>query len=351
MHTQRLAADGGYVTVELSETDTAIHVKSDTTLTAEDSIRMLRGMMRIRTAEETIADLYKEQEMRTPTHFSIGQEAVAVGVSDVLTRQDVAYSGHRCHAHYLAKGGDLNAMVAELYGKETGSARGRGGSVHLSAPEVGFIASSAILGQTMAVATGSAWTFAMDGLPHVAVCFFGDGAIEEGIFHETLNFASVKHVPVVFVCENNGYSTHTPLEVRQPRGTTIWQRAQCYQMPSQFVDGNDVFSVRRAAQEAVQWARDGKGPYFLEFNTYRWREHVGPNWDYEAGYRTKAEVDSWIERCPIERTKRELVGAGVCTDAQLATWYAEIQREVDVAVEAAKAAPFPSVEHLLDGTY
>src|SRR6266567_4060857 len=162
MQTKRLAADGGHVTVELSETDTAIHVKSNTPLTHEDSIRMLREMMRIRTAEETIADLYKEQEMRTPTHFSIGQEAVAVGVSDVLTRQDVAYSGHRCHAHYLAKGGDLNAMVAELYGKETGSAHGRGGSVHLSAPEVGFIAASAILGQTMAVATGSAWAFAMD---------------------------------------------------------------------------------------------------------------------------------------------------------------------------------------------
>jgi pyruvate dehydrogenase E1 component alpha subunit len=312
---------------------------------------MLRDMMRIRSAEETLADLYKEQEMRTPTHFSIGQEAVAVGVCDVLRRDDVAYSGHRCHAHYLAKGGDLDAMVAELYGKETGSARGRGGSVHLSAPEVGFIASSAILGQTMAVATGSAWTFAMDRTPRVAVCFFGDGAIEEGIFHETLNFASVKRVPVIFVCENNGYSTHTPLEVRQPKGTTIWERAQCYQIPSQHADGNDVFTVRRAAQEAVEWARAGNGPYFLEFSTYRWREHVGPNWDYDAGYRTKGEVDSWMERCPIKRATRELIAAGVCTDAQVATWQTEIQQQVDHAVAAAKAAPFPSVDHLMDGTY
>jgi TPP-dependent pyruvate/acetoin dehydrogenase alpha subunit len=312
---------------------------------------MLRAMMRIRIAEETLADLYKEQEMRTPTHFSIGQEAVAVGVCAALNLDDVAYSGHRCHAHYLAKGGKLGPMVAELYGKETGTAHGRGGSVHLSAPEVGFMASSAILGQTMAVATGSAWSFVMDNSPRVAVCFFGDGAIEEGIFHETLNFASIKRLPVVFVCENNGYSTHTPLEVRQPKGTTIWERARCYQMPSKFEDGNDVFTVRRAADEAVEWARGGNGPYFLEFSTYRWREHVGPNWDYDAGYRTKAEVDAWIERCPIKRAQRELSAAGICTSEQIESWEQELQAEVDSAVAAAKAAPFPSVEHLLDGTY
>src|SRR5215470_17131963 len=146
-------------------------------------------MMRIRRAEETLAERYREQEMRTPTHFSIGQEAVAVGVCAALNRDDVVYSGHRCHAHYLAKGGDLPAMVAELYGKETGCARGRGGSVHLSDPAAGVLASSAILGQTMAVAVGTALAFAMDRLPRVAVCFFGDGTVEEGIFHETLNFA------------------------------------------------------------------------------------------------------------------------------------------------------------------
>jgi pyruvate dehydrogenase E1 component alpha subunit len=312
---------------------------------------MLRDMIRIRTIEETIADLYKEQEMRTPTHFSIGQEAVAVGVCSVLNNDDVAYSGHRCHAHYLAKGGDLRAMVAELYGKETGSARGRGGSVHLSAPEVGFIAASAILGQTMAAATGSAWAFTMDKTPRVAVCFFGDGAAEEGIFHETLNFASVKHVPVVFVCENNLYSTHTPLETRQPRGIAIWERAKSYQMPAMSADGNDVFAVRDAARTAIEWARAGNGPYFLEFSTYRWREHVGPNWDYTAGYRTKAEVDAWIDRCPIKRATAELLASGACSEIELAAWRQDVQNEIDEAVAIAKAAPFPLVEHLLDGTY
>jgi len=312
---------------------------------------MLRGMMRIRIAEETLADLYREQEMRTPTHFSIGQEGVAVGVCSALERSDAVYSGHRCHAHYLAKGGPLGPMIAELYGKQTGTAHGRGGSVHLSAPEVGFIAASAILGQTMAVATGSAWAYKMDGSDSVAVCFFGDGAIEEGIFHETLNFASLKRLPVVFVCENNGYSTHTPLEVRQPKGITIWERARGYRIASRFADGNDVFAVRQAAEEAIAWARSGKGPYFLEFATYRWREHVGPNWDYEAGYRTKAEVDAWIERCPIKAATAAVLEAGVSTADEIERWQQELQREVDAAVESAKAAPFPSVEHLMDGTY
>lgn len=313
-------------------------------------MKLLRDMMRIRCVEETLADLYEEQEMRTPTHFSIGQEAVAVGMCAALGRDDVVYSGHRCHAHYLAKGGDLLRMVAELYGKEIGCAGGRGGSVHLNDPTVGFIASSAILGQTMAVATGSAWAFKMDGALRIAACFFGDGAVEEGIFHESLNFAVVRQVPIVFACENNLYSTHTPLEVRQPRGIQIWERARCYQMPAMQVDGNDVFAVHAAAQQAVDWCRGGKGPYFLEFMTYRWREHVGPNWDYDAGYRSKAEVDAWIERCPIKRGEARLLAEGVCSEAEISRWREELRREVDLAVATAKASPFPSVGRLLDGT-
>jgi pyruvate dehydrogenase E1 component alpha subunit len=341
---------GGEVTIQVSHAavDREDHAPRPS---AAESIRLVREMLRIRTIEERLADLYRDQEMRTPTHFSIGQEAVAVGVSAVLTPQDVAYSGHRCHAHFLAKGGDLNGMVAELYGRETGTARGRGGSVHLSAPEVGFVASSAILGQTMAAAVGSAWTFAMDGAPRVAVSYFGDGVAEEGIFHESLNFAVVKRVPVVFVCENNGYSTHTPLEVRQPRGIAIWQRAEHAGMPAALVDGNDVFAVRAAADTAVAWARGGHGPAFIECTTYRWREHVGPNWDYDLGYRSKAEVDAWIARCPVQRASGGLVASGLCSDTDVANWRAEFLDDVNAAVAAAKTAPFPSVDHLLDGTY
>lgn len=320
-------------------------------MTTDFRENLLREMIRIRRIEETLADLYPSQEMRTPIHFSIGQEAVAVGVCAALRRDDVVYSGHRCHSHYLAKGGDLRAMVAELYGRETGCARGRGGSVHLNDPEAGLIASSAILGQTMAVAVGTALAFSMDSRDQVAVSFFGDGAVEEGIFHESLNFAVMRRAPVLFVCENNGFSTHTRLDVRQPAAVPIHTRARSYGMPSRLVDGNDVFAVYEAAKEAVAHSRQGAGPFFLECTTYRWREHVGPLWDYDKGYRTKAEVDSWIARCPIRHASARLLAEGACTPARIAAMEHASQIEVDGAVGAARAASFPAVEDLTLGTY
>ncbi|MBI4594424.1 MAG: thiamine pyrophosphate-dependent dehydrogenase E1 component subunit alpha, partial [Candidatus Rokubacteria bacterium] len=163
--------------------------------------RLHYGLLRVRRVEEALAELYKEQEMRTPAHFSVGQEAVAVGVSATLTPRDVVYSGHRCHAHYLAKGGNLAGLVGELYGREIGCARGRGGSVHLTDMSVGMVASSAILAQTVPVAVGSALAFQMDRSQRVAVTFFGDGAVDEGVFHKSLNWAAVKRLPVIFVCE------------------------------------------------------------------------------------------------------------------------------------------------------
>jgi TPP-dependent pyruvate/acetoin dehydrogenase alpha subunit len=312
---------------------------------------LLRRMMRIRCAEETLADLYAEQEMRTPTHFSIGQEAVAVGVCATLGRDDVIYSGHRCHAHYLAKGGSLLAMVGELYGKEIGAARGRGGSVHLTHPEVGVIASSAILGQTIAVAVGSAFAFALDHAPRVSVSFFGDGAVEEGVFHESLNVAGVRKVPVVFVCENNLYSTHTPLNVRQPVSQPIFERVRAYGIESAHVDGNDVLAVYQAAAKAVAHCRAGAGPYFLECATYRWREHVGPLWDYDRGYRSKEEVDQWMARDPITRLSEHCLARSICTEEELQSWKREFGQEVAEAVAAAKRSPFPTVDSILEGTY
>lgn len=312
---------------------------------------LLRRMMRIRCAEETLADLYAEQEMRTPTHFSIGQEAVAVGVCAALGVDDVIYSGHRCHAHYLAKGGSLLAMVGELYGKEIGAARGRGGSVHLTDPDVGVIASSAILGQTIAVAVGSAFAFALDGAARVSVSFFGDGAVEEGVFHESLNVAVVRRVPVVFVCENNLYSTHTPLQVRQPVSQPIFERVRAYGIVSARVDGNDVLAVYQAAAKAVAQCRKGTGPYFLECTTYRWREHVGPLWDYDRGYRSKEEVEQWMARCPIKRLSEQCLARSICTEEELHAWRREFEDEVAEAVAAAKRSPFPAVESILEGTY
>jgi pyruvate dehydrogenase E1 component alpha subunit len=315
-------------------------------------LQMLRSLIRIRCVEETLADLYKdEQEMRTPTHFSIGQEAVGVGVSAALETQDTVFCGHRCHAQYLAKGGDLKAMVAELYGKETGCARGRGGSVHLNDDKAGVGASSAILGQTIAVAVGAAMSYQMNGERRISVAYFGDGTVEEGIWHESLNFAAVRKIPILFVCENNGYSTLTPLGRRQPAGIEIFERSKSYGLSAEKVDGNDAFAVHAAAANAVARIRDSKGPQFLECTTYRWREHVGPLWDYDWGYRTKEEVDSWIARCPIKRASEQLIRDGICTAKDIHLMKSESQTEVDDAVTAAKESPFPSVDGILEGTY
>ena len=314
-------------------------------------VTMLRAMMRIRTVEETLAEIYPEGEMRTPTHFSIGQEAVAVGVCAALKQDDVIYSGHRCHAHYLAKGGSLLGMVGELFGREVGCSRGRGGSVHLSAPEAGVVASAAIMGETIATAVGSALAFAMDGSPRIAVSFFGDGCLEEGIFHESLNFAVVKQLPVLFVCENNLYSVNSPLSVRQPPNLAIYTRATSYGLPAQQVDGNDVVAVYESASSAVQHLRAGKGPYFLEALTYRWREHVGPLFDTDQGVRSQAELDFWIERCPIKRASGMAQRTGMCTESDLLSWKREFAEEINSVMKQVRSSPWPKPETILDGTY
>jgi TPP-dependent pyruvate/acetoin dehydrogenase alpha subunit len=187
--------------------------------------------------------------------------------------------------------------------------------------------------------------------PRVALTFFGDGATEEGTFHEAVNFAMVRRLPVVFVCENNLYSIASPLKARQPEGTTIWQRGNGYGMRSECLDGNDVFAVHRAAREAVEWCRTGNGPFLLELRTYRWRQHVGPNWDHDTGYRSRSEVDSWIERCPITRATRELRVEDPDIEAKADRWRAQFREEVDSAVADAKAAAFPAVEDLFEGSY
>jgi TPP-dependent pyruvate/acetoin dehydrogenase alpha subunit len=304
-------------------------------------------MLRVRRVEEGLAEVYQEQEMRTPAHFSLGQEAIAAGVCGALERDDVVYSGHRCHAHYLAKGGDLAALVAELYGRETGCARGRGGSVHLTDPEVGLIASSAILAQTIPVAVGSALAFKMDGSRRVAVTFFGDGAVDEGVFHESLNWAAVRRLPVLFVCENNLYATHSPLSVRLPAGTQIYRRASSYRITSERIDGNDLIAVYRGARRAVERCRRGQGPVFLECLTYRWLEHVGPLDDRERGYRSAEEIEAWKRRDPVKRSARALVASGVATREGLDDFERRIHAELAEAVADARRAPWPDPKNLL----
>ncbi|WP_438486739.1 thiamine pyrophosphate-dependent dehydrogenase E1 component subunit alpha [Streptomyces sp. S186] len=318
--------------------------------TAEPAV-LLREMVRIRCVEEELADLYRdEQQMRTPVHFSIGQEAAAVGVCAALRGHDLVYTGHRSHAPYLAKGGDLTDMVAELHGKETGCAAGRGGSVHLTDHAAGFAGSAAILGEMISVATGAAWALAKRGTDRVVATFFGDGAAEEGVFHESLNFAAVHRIPVVYVCENNAYSISSPLAARQPTGVRIADRARGYGIVAEHLDGNDVTAVHEAARRAVAHCRAGRGPYFLELATYRWREHVGPGWDNGVD-RPHDEVEEWQRHCPVRRAADRLGAAMSGIEEQLAAWDEEFRDEARLAVAAAKAAPYPAAGRLTDGAY
>lgn len=317
-----------------------------------ERVRLVRNMVRIRAVEEVLADHYRdEQQMRTPTHFSIGQEATAVGVCAATEVDDWVYTGHRSHAPYLAKGGDLAAMVAELHGKQEGCAHGRGGSIHLIDRSAGFAGSAAVLGDMIPVAVGTGWAFARAGEQRAALTFFGDGASEEGVFAESLNFAAVHGIPVVFVCENNLYSISSSLAARQPRGTTIADRAEAAGVSALRVDGNDVFAVHAAAERALRHCREGRGPYLLELLTYRWREHVGPGWDHEHGYRTGEEIDAWIARCPIVRATEALRAECTGIDEDLGRWRSQCRDEVQEAIARAKALPFPDVADLLDGAY
>ncbi|HSE06670.1 MAG TPA: thiamine pyrophosphate-dependent dehydrogenase E1 component subunit alpha [Methylomirabilota bacterium] len=297
-------------------------------------------MRRIRRAEESIAELYPEQEIRCPTHLSIGQEAGATGVCLALRTTDTAVSTHRCHAHYIAKGGDLRGMFAELYGRATGCCGGKGGSMHLTAPEVGMLGASAIVAGSVPLAVGTALAAKMAGTDEVAVAFFGDAAMEQGVTHESLALAALRRLPVLFVCENNLYATNTPLRTRQA-GRDMAARAASHWLPGVIVDGNDVVAVYRAAKAAVARARRGEGPTLIEVKTYRFREHVGPNYDIDLGYRTQAELDHWMAREPVGGLARRLERAGMLPASRREALDAQVQAEIADAVAFAKSSPFP----------
>tara|TARA_A100001011_G_scaffold321938_3_gene343092 strand:- start:4811 stop:5728 length:918 start_codon:yes stop_codon:yes gene_type:complete len=303
--------------------------------------------------EEKLVEVYKTQIIRTPAHFGIGQEAIATGVCEALDQNDVVYSHHRCHNHYLAQGGNLYLLFAELLGKADGCSEGRGGSVHLTDTESGFIISSAILGQTIAVATGSALALKMDKTSGISVSFFGDAALEEGIFWESLNYASIHKLPVLYVCENNGFSTESRPHVRQPAGTSLFGRVKSFNVKSDLIDGNNVLDVYNAAQSAIQHCRDGKGPVFLECTTYRWLEHVGPYFDHELGrtYRNKNEVNEWIKNDPLKIAQERLNEFSKLPDNFFDNLRQSIDKEIDEEFNKALASDWPKEKDLLKNVY
>lgn len=316
-----------------------------------ERVELYRQMLRIRLVEERIGKLYAEQEMRCPTHLCTGQEAPPTGVSAHLLKRDLVFSNHRSHGHYLAKGGDLKLMLAEIYGRETGCAAGKGGSQHLIDVECGFMGSAPILASTISVGVGAAWAAQMEKRDQVVAVYFGDGATEEGTFHEALNFAGTFKLPVIFVCENNLYSVHSALDVRQPANRPIHSLATSHGMLGLSGDGNDVEKVHAIAGEAVARARRGDGPSILEFATYRWREHCGPEDDINLNYRSAAEMAEWQARDPVRSYGDLLRAAGVMPDSGRKAIHSEIEAEIDDAVAFAKASPFPAANELAKFVY
>lgn len=307
----------------------------------DDVIELHKGVVRIRLIEEAIAKRYQEQKMRCPTHLSIGQEAVPVGISSSLTLADKVYSSHRAHAHYLAKGGSLNKLIAELYGKETGCTGGRGGSMHLCDLDVGFMASTAIVANSIPLAVGHALHIKGIGQKSIAISYFGDGAVEEGAFYEAMNFAVLKSLPILFVCENNFYSVYSPLEMRQPLNRKISDLARVLGANVQEIDGNNVEEVAEATNEAKADLMNGCGPAFFECATYRHREHCGPNFDDNLGYRPDNEVGEWKQRDPFAQAENLLH-----KHINLEEFKQSIDAEIEMAFNLAEKSNFPPPESI-----
>jgi TPP-dependent pyruvate/acetoin dehydrogenase alpha subunit len=311
---------------------------------------LFRSMLRIRMIEEAIADRYAEQEMRCPVHLSIGQEAAVVGACSALRKTDKVVTTHRCHGHYLAKGGDLRRMMAEIYGRDAGCCGGRGGSMHLFDDDAGIAVSQPIVGSSIPVGVGIALAFQQAQKNDVAMICLGDAATEEGVFHESLNFAALKKLPAVFFVENNYFSVYTHLSDRQPV-RPISNMALGHGMASAQVDGNDVLAVQEAVTAAVTRARAGEGPSLIVADTYRFREHCGPLFDDDLGYRSPEEVDHWKQREPLERFRQDLRSRNIIDAAFEEALTATIQAEIQDAFDFAINAPAPSPASLGEYIY
>jgi pyruvate dehydrogenase E1 component alpha subunit len=290
--------------------------------------------LRIRLVEERIVQIYPSDKIQSPVHLSIGQEAVAVGICQPLKRSDLVFGSYRGHAFYLAKGGDLNQMFAELYGKSTGCSGGKGGSMHLAAPGVGFMGSSAVVTSTIPHAVGAALAAKLNSRDQVIVSVFGDGATEEGGYHESLNLANLKKVPVIFVCENNGLAVHSKVEARQ--SYKICEQAESYGMSTNSIeDGSDFVHIANVFEDIVKTVRANQCPSFLEVKTFRYKEHVGPNEDYDAGYRDRSELVNWMKKDPL-----------ILDDALYQRFAPSINQEIEEAVQYAEASPWPDDSQL-----
>lgn len=313
--------------------------------------QLLFSMKRIRMVEEAIAGRYPEGRMRCPTHLSIGQEAVAAVAGMLISDGDLVVSSHRAHAHYLGVGGDLNAMIAELHGKVTGCSRGKGGSMHLVDRKIGFAGSTAIVANTIPVGAGIALAMKIRELSGVCCIFLGDGAVEEGVFYESINFVALHNLPVVFLCENNFYSVYSPLSVRQPAGRKIHKMVQAIGVRGVYNSGIDIESLYTTLTSAFSDTRSTKQPVFVEVETYRWREHCGPDYDDELGYRSEQEIRYWKENDILNKFEDSLKKKNILNQKMILSMEEKINKEIAGAFQFAEESPFPEREELAKDIY
>jgi len=305
-------------------------------------------MIKIRLVEESFVEPIVKGEIKTPCHLYTGEEAIATGVCATLNLDDRVFGNHRSHGHYLAKGGSLKKMVAEIYSRKTGCAKGRGGSMHLCAPDVGMMGAAPIVGGTISLAVGSALASKIKKDKRVTVSFFGDGATGEGVLYESLNFASLKKLSIIFACENNLYSTHMPINECRP-DSDIYKIALPFDIKSFRVDGNDVLKVYEIAKKSVEMCRSGKGPVFIEFLTYRLRGHVGPDDNIQGTHtdiRPKSEIEKWRKKDPLKKFEKYLIRNKITDDQKLKSIKKEIEKEVITAHNFAKNSPYPKENEL-----
>jgi pyruvate dehydrogenase E1 component alpha subunit len=319
-------------------------------LKKEKLLELYATMQTIRQFESRIVDLYAKGEIPGLAHLYVGEEAVATGVCAALKDDDYITSTHRGHGHVIAKGAQLGPMMAELFGRRSGYCKGKGGSMHIADMNIGILGANGIAGGGLPIAVGAGWSAKWRGTDQVTACFFGDGSSNNGAFHESLNLASLKKLPVIFVCENNLYG----ISVSQARHQTIIDiatRATSYDMPGVTIDGNDVLEVHQAALKAVKRARAGEGPTLIECKTYRWRGHHEGDPNQGARYRTRDEIEVWIAKCPIHRFAGKLEKDKVATRNKLETIDREVLKKIDAAVEFAKESEFPAVAEIYEDVY
>jgi TPP-dependent pyruvate/acetoin dehydrogenase alpha subunit len=303
-------------------------------------ISIFHDTLRIRKIEEEISLRYSKQEMRCPTHLSIGQEATPSMVCQNLTHNDLMVGTHRSHAHYLAKGGDLNKFIAELHGKSSGCTSGRGGSMNLSDLNVGFVASTAIVANTVPIGVGLAFAQQLKGESNLTCVCLGDAAFEEGVTYESLNFAALKGLPVLFICENNFYSVNTPLALRQPAKRKIADLATAIGIDSYTLDGNNTVESYPKVADIIATLREKGQPQLIELETYRYKVHCGPE-DEPRSSRPEDEVNYWLSRDPVTMLQNHLLSNNLISQEDIDSQLQTIKDEIDIAFSKAEAAPFP----------